>query len=401
MKQLINIGFLLVGCVTSSHAQSYITLESLEQAVSIAWENNAGLQASVLEEERQLQLQKSASSLDKTQIYHAFDENNIAPNDRALRVYGVRQTFPFPTVWDSRKRLYRLNTRVAHTEYRMGEWDLKRRVSQAYSEVTYHQNRLHQLFFLDSLYAEFQQAATKQYTLGESGYLEKITATNYYQRIHLKHLQAEEALSMSYAKLGSALQVEDSIQVAYVPLTQMTVPDTSTAALASTYVNLVQQQAEANLRLQRQSLLPDISMEYFRGFNRGENARVYNGYSLGLSVPLWFVPFTHQIQAEKIRVARVEQEGRHYLQQREAHRNQLQASLNQYQQAIQYLEESGLPSAQEMQEVARKSYQLGEINYLNYIQILESATNSQLEYLNNLNDYNQTFWELYYLTSLP
>ncbi len=401
MKQLINIGILLMVYIVSSHAQSYVALESLDQAVAIALEKNAGLQALSLEEERQLRLQKTVSELDKTQFYHSFDENNIAPNDRPLRVYGVQQNFPFPTVWGSRKRLYRLNTRLAHTQYLMGEWELKRKVSQAYYEVIYRQNRLKQLTYLDSLYEEFQGAATRQYASGESGYLEKIAATNYYQRIHLQRLQEEEALGLVYAKLEAALQTEDAIRVTYTPLEQSVVPDTAMMPLTLNYVKLIEQQAQANFRLQRQTLLPDISLEYFRGFNNGENAQVYNGYSVGLAVPLWFVPAAHQVQAEKIRLARVEQEGRHYLRQWESQRHQLQSSLNQYYQAIQYLEESGLPSAREMQEVARKSYQLGEINYLNYIQILESVTHSQLEYLDNLNSYNQAFWELYYLTGLP
>lgn len=390
---------LLVGSIFSGYAQT--TVQSVEEAITIALQQNAGLQAISLQEEQQLQLQKTASQLNKALIFHSYDENNIAPNGRALRVLGIQQEFPFPTVWSSRKRLYQLNTSLAQTQYDVELWNLKRQVAQAYYEILYHQNRLQQLQYLDSLYASFQEAADRRYEVGESGYLEKITATNYYQRIHLQRLQEEEALRVAQDKLQGHLQTEYPVKIAFTSLTQVVEPDSITAPPGAVYYELSQQRAQASLRLQRQMLWPDISLEYFRGFGYGEEAQDFDGYAIGLSIPLWFVPFHHQVQAEKFQVAQVQKEAQQYTQQWTSRRNQLLATLSQYEQAIRYLEESGLPAAREMQQVAQKSYFAGEISYLNYIQILESATNSQLDYLDNLNYYNQTYWELYYLTSLP
>lgn len=399
MKKTLSLYMLLAGSILSGYAQT--TVRSVEEAITIALEHNAGLQALALQEEQHIHLQRTASQLPKAQIYHSYDENNIAPNDRALRVFGIQQEFTFPTVWSSRKRLYRLNTSLAQTQYSVEEWNLKREVAQAYYEILYHQNRLLRLRYLDSLYASFQKAADRRYEVGESGYLEKITATNYYQRIHLQRLQEEEALRVAQNKLQGPLQTEYPVDVAYTPLTQAAEPDSTSAPPGMTYYELNQQRAQASLRLQRQTLWPNISLEYFRGFGFGEEAQDFDGYAIGLSIPLWFAPFHHQIQAEKFQVAQVQKEAQQYTQQWTSRRDQLRATLSQYEQTIRYLEESGLPAAQEMQEVAQKSYFAGEISYLNYVQILESATNSQLDYLDNLNHYNQTYWELYYLTSLP
>jgi len=399
MKKILSLYLLFIGSLLTSYAQT--TVQSLEEALTMALEQNAGLQALALQGEQQLQLQKTASELPKTMVFHSYDENNIAPNGWVLRVFGIRQDFPFPTVWSGRKRLYRLNTSLAQQEHQIGTWNLRREVAQAYYGVLYHQNRLRELSYLDSLYANFQRAADRRYSVGETGYLEKITATNYYQRIHLQRLQEEEVLRTAQSKLQGHLQSEYPVDVAYAPLTQVVVPDSAATAPGITYYELIQQRAEAALRLQRQQLWPDISLEYFRGFGYGENAQNFDGYAVGLSIPLWFVPFHHRVQAEKFQVAQIRQEAQQYTRSWTSQRNQLLATLNQYDQAIRYLEESGLPAAEEMQEVAQKSYQAGEISYLNYIQILESATQSQLDYLDNLNNYNQTYWELYYLTSFP
>jgi cobalt-zinc-cadmium resistance protein CzcA len=43
------------------------------------------------------------------------------------------------------------------------------------------------------------------------------------------------------------------------------------------------------------------------------------------------------------------------------------------------------------------AYENGEIDYFQYIQSLENAAMIELDYLDNLNNYNQTVLELNYL----
>ena len=49
-------------------------------------------------------------------------------------------------------------------------------------------------------------------------------------------------------------------------------------------------------------------------------------------------------------------------------------------------------------KTARISYDSGEINFFQYIQSIENALEILLDYLNNLNDYNQIVLEINYLT---
>lgn len=392
---------IIIGGVLPGLAQtSALRLTSPEEAIAIALDNNAGLQALAQEELRQQQLIKTAVDLGTTHIYHSFDENNLSPENQALRVFGVQQTIPFPTTWSGRRQLYRTQAQLARAEYQREEWRLKQQVAQTYYENLYRQNRLRRLRYLDSLYADFTRAADRRYTLGESEYLEKITAENYALRLKMQRMQEESALLATEEKLRGLLLADEAVSVAYAPLTLAHSTDSLVNHPVRDYYRFSQQQAEAGLRLQRRSLWPSISLEYFRGFEPGEMNRYYDGYSVGLSFPLWFMPSYHRIQADKYQLARRQQEGRQYEHAWGARQKQLQAALDQLRQSLRYREEQGLPAAREMQEIARKTFLAGEINFLNYVQILENATQSQLDYLDNLNQYNQTYWDLYYLTSI-
>ena len=51
---------------------------SLEDAITIALKNNAGLKASSLEIQRSQELVNGAYNIDKTNFYLGYDQNNIA-----------------------------------------------------------------------------------------------------------------------------------------------------------------------------------------------------------------------------------------------------------------------------------------------------------------------------------
>jgi cobalt-zinc-cadmium resistance protein CzcA len=72
-------------------------------------------------------------------------------------------------------------------------------------------------------------------------------------------------------------------------------------------------------------------------------------------------------------------------------------ALNRDEQALVYYETQGEKLAKELLKVAQKSYQLGEINFLQFIQSVQSAQLIELDYLDNLISYNQNSIRLKYL----
>ena len=77
----------------------------------------------------------------------------------------------------------------------------------------------------------------------------------------------------------------------------------------------------------------------------------------------------------------------------------LLSDLKKFQEGVDYYETTGNKLAKELTSSASKSFKNGEIDFLQYVQLLESAKNIRITYLQNLNGYNAAVLELNYLTN--
>ena len=72
--------------------------------------------------------------------------------------------------------------------------------------------------------------------------------------------------------------------------------------------------------------------------------------------------------------------------------------MYQYEKELAYYENEGSELSKEIIKTANSSFKNGEIDFYQYILSLENAYEIQLNYLENLNNYNQTVIELNYLS---
>lgn len=72
--------------------------------------------------------------------------------------------------------------------------------------------------------------------------------------------------------------------------------------------------------------------------------------------------------------------------------------LAKYEEALKYYEEEGKTLSEEILKTANGSFKNGEIDFFQYIQSLENVYEIELQYLDNLNKYNQTVIAINYLT---
>jgi cobalt-zinc-cadmium resistance protein CzcA len=147
---------------------------------------------------------------------------------------------------------------------------------------------------------------------------------------------------------------------------------------------------------QKQNWFPDLSIEYFQGKNSGLSQSLY-GIQVGVAIPLFF-----NGNINKQKVARLEMES--WEQQKESETEKInryieqkQSELLKYQEAIGYYNETGKHLASEIIKVADMSYKHGEIDFFQYIQSLDNATQIEIEFLNNVLLYNNAKIDLQYL----
>jgi cobalt-zinc-cadmium resistance protein CzcA len=372
--------------------------KALQELIPLAIENNLGLKASGLKVEQSDALINSAFNFDKTQVYYQFDENNLALDNEPLRVFGIQQDFRFPTVYFSEKKVNKARYNVTSSTYDIQKKGLVRKVTTTYYEyqIAKEKKRVYQR--LDSLYANFSKVAARRFELGETNYLEKITAASKQKQIRLKYTQTQKDVAIAYANLLKTIQTKDSIQVAdelvlKIPRNSFDIDRSPELSYYQNRVSLL----EAEKRFERQQLLPDIGLEYFQGTNSQLNESL-SGYQLGVKIPLLFGGQSSRIKAARIAEYIAIAESSEYEIQLNAKWNALKMELAQLQETLDYYENEGTALSDEILKTANGSFRNGEIDFYQYIQSLDSAYEIKLDYLERLQQYNQTVIAINYLT---
>lgn len=372
----------------------------VEQIVKIAIENNNGLQAYAKKIDQSEQMVGSAINLDKTQLYYNSDENNIAENGLPLKVFGISQSLQFPTIYGAQRKVEKQKVALTTQQYRINERVLTKKVHEAYYNVVYSNNLVKQYTFLDSLYGQFARAAKKRYHVGETNLLEKLTAETKQKEIAIALLQAKESVTKSYTMLNQWVQSDSLITIEEDVLPKLKLKEFNlTDHPGMLYYNSAESFAKSSLSLEKQRLLPDLHMAVFQGTNNGANARNYNGFLVGISVPLWFGANKSKINAAKTETLIVANEYENYKIQLRSKYDGLLSDLKKFQETVDYYENTGRNLSKELTTTASKAYENGEIDFLQYVLFLENAKNIEITYLQNLSNYNLIVLELNYLTN--
>ena len=370
-------------------------LEALQQ---MALENNLGVKTSELQKDEAEALIGSAFSLDKTHLFFEHDENNIAPNNLPLDMYGVEQDLRFPTVYFAERKVYRQQFEMQNSQYALQIRKTKGMVAAAYYRYQYEINKLEVYRKLDSLYKNFAHAAQRRFELGETNYLEKITARAKQRQLETGYRQSMEDVKISFEQLKTVVQSKDSLVIKRIPMEKFPLTmETVSAHPATEYFANQQRFYRAKRSLEQQQLLPGISLSYVLGTNSSLNENLYK-YQVGLKIPLFFGGNASKIKASKIAVEISEQQAEDFKIQFNSRQAQLMGELAKYEEALQYYQGEGKTLSEEILKTARGSFQNGEIDFFQYIQSLENVYEIELEYLDNLNKYNQTVIAINYLT---
>lgn len=390
--------FALVGFLNTAPSMAQDGPKNLQELIPLAMKNNAGLIASSLQVDRSDAMIESAYSFDKTQVYYHFDENNLTLSNAPLRVFGIQQDFRFPTVYFSERKLNKAKLNRAENTFEIQKKGLERRLTSAYYnfQVAMEKERVYKM--LDSIYANFAMVAARRFELGETNYLEKITAASKQKQIHIAYSATQKEVEKYYTNLLKTVQAEDSISIAdelilKIPLVNMVIENTPEMDYYQNQIAV----SEAIKRFEKQQLLPDIGVEYFQGTTTNTNERL-SGYQLGLKIPLLFRGTSSRIKAAGFATDIAVAQSKEYTVQLRAKSYTLQTELSQLQETLDYYENEGAALSEEILKTAQSSFRNGEITFYQYIQSLESAYEITLDYLDKLQLYNQTAIAINYLT---
>lgn len=400
---------LLLGLATTGWAQGPQQL-TLQQAIQQATTRNGQLQTANLGVSQQQALRRTAYDAGRLSATLMLGQYNSRRFDNNL---ALTQTIPNPTLM---RRLAQLNDQTVsarQAEVAVTQNDVQYGVKSAYYELNY-LYRKRQLFQQqDTVLADFVKAATLRVKTGETGSLEKATAESQLVDQRVRLAQNEASLIASRSQLQTLLYSPQPVEVTTEPLPKLTIDgiQDSMALARNPQLRQLQEQirvAEQSRLVEQARLKPDFLVGLFSqtliGNQLIDGQELYfgpgyrfNGGQVGLTFPLIGQPQKARINAARIgeQLAQTELKNRQFALSQQL--KQAVGQYQQYQQALTYYETNGLAQATLIQNNARRAFSSGDIGYVEFSLALQQAFTIRSNYLDLLNQYNQSVLYINYL----
>jgi cobalt-zinc-cadmium resistance protein CzcA len=384
---------------------------NLHDAIQCALDSNLSVRSAALSIDVRKALKGASLDFPKTVIDGQYGQFNSFTNDNS---FSVSQSFAFPSVYVNRYKLAGANIKTSEWQLKVSQLEIATQVKQLYWQYVFLTAKEKLLSYQDSLYSGFLRAAELRAKAGETNQLEMITARSQSLEIKNQLFQITADIGVSGRKLQILLNSAwlpvpaeaglRKIDFAFLP---DNVPVEQNPSLG-----FVKQQIEVSQiekKLERSLMLPDLNVGYFsqtiigtqdvngipRNFGQGFR---FTGVQAGISVPLWITPYTSRARAAKISENIARTDADYYLKSITGNYRSLIDEFRKYSSSVEYYEKQAVPEADLIIDQATRSYRAGALDYLEYVLTLNRALAIRQNYLDALNNCNQTIISIEYIT---
>jgi len=373
---------------------------SFNAAYDTALRNNLQIRASDLQIERSKALQGTWFDMPKTGVF--VENEDINPQDpQGILKIGLSQSVEWFGVYKARKNLLQQQVKSVEISKQIKALEIKRDLQTTYYTLWYLQSK--QLLWqrLDSIYTSLATAAVLRVKTGESAGLDSIAAMARANETTVQLNLLVRDIQVQQQNLQKVLNTSNTYLPEVTTMQKIQVALTDSALTNHPQIQLQQQNisiAQAELGVQQQSRKPDFQGRFFTQRLYGLS-NPYSGFSVSMGIPL----FSGSAYRNRVKAAQLEQNYQQSV--LEYDRLVLTTSYNQsYQQLLKdqdllrYYESKGLLQAEAIIKSSNLAYRGGEINFAELSQYLSQAIDIQKNYLDVLQQYNQSAIQLnYYL----
>ena len=384
---------------------------NLHDAIQIALDSNLSVKSASLSIDVQKALKGSSLDLPKAVIDGQYGQFNSYTNDNSI---AISQSFAFPSVYVNRYKLANANIKSSELQFKGSQLDIATQVKQVYWQFVFLFSKQKLLIYQDSLYSGFLRAAELRAKAGETNRLEMITARSQSLEIKNQLYQITSDIAINGRKLMILLNSKVPLTPAIkeVHRIDFALNFDSVSVEQNPFLGYIKQQIEVSeiaKNLERSQMLPDLNVGYFsqtiigtqdiNGLpqNFGKNSR-FTGIQAGISVPIWFTPYTSRAKAAKINETIARTNAENYIKSVSGNFQSLLDEYNKYTASVDYYEKQAVPEADLIIDQAIRSYKAGALDYLEYVLTLNRALAIRQNYLDALNNFNQTIIAIEYIT---
>jgi len=381
----IIILFLLIPLLSSYGQSNELNLDA---ACDLTIKNNPEIAAFKLKIEEQKVLKRTAFSPDKTIVSYGTDQNNVAENGYPLKVWGLEQSFRFPTLYMAEGKARQIEVSIAEINLTIQTNELLKLVAHTYFNYQLMLNKRKIYQALDSLYTVLLSKYEKREAKGDLSRLELLNIKAKKNQVIIPLNTLEIEIQNIHKKLKNLMNYEHEFSI---PSGFELLPTFNLASDSLPYLKLLEYESnyrKSLIRIEKNKSLPDFSINYFLGSNRNENAAYYHGFEIGIALPLFYGS-----SKAKVKAAQFSSDAQNLIIENEKCllSNKIEQLLNEqlkYKILLDNYNLSGKILQEELMRTALKSYELGEINFYQFVNSYESAFFIHLEYFENVYQYN-------------
>jgi len=403
---------LVLFCFTSS-LQAQEKKMTIQEAIDSALLHNQNIQAASLDVQAQQALHGTASEIGKTDVSLLYGQyNSINKNDNN---FTVTQTIPFPTAFSKKAALNEALVTSKNYELQITKQQLVYQIKTSWNQLLYAYATEHLLLQQDSVYASFTKAADLRYKTGETNLLEKTTVETQRNEIKNRLQQNLADRQIAQRQIRAFLQIEELIMPSDTSFTAVSFDLLNDTAAVNNHPMLTYLQQQVNIanaakKAESASKLPDITVGYFNQSLIGyqtvdgqekyfDGSKRFQGFQVGIAVPLWFKPYNARIKAADIQGQSAQARYTASVISLQSQYTEAVQNYLKYKGALNYYESSALTNADLIIHQARISFEKGETDYAAYLLALNKASSIKENYLQTLQQFNQNIFLIEYLIS--
>jgi cobalt-zinc-cadmium resistance protein CzcA len=289
---------------------------------------------------------------------------------------------------------------LENMKYSMTRSELIASVMSMYSAWLLYHEQIKLIYMIDSIYQDFLSSAELKYATGDINNLEMVMAEtkaaaimNTYQSVHTELLITENDLK---TLLNNSEDLEPSEKT--MIRIDLNFGEDSITLNNNPYIAYIRQYTELqNTVVKKEGMhyLPEFSIGYFN--QSIDKVKGFDGLQIGMNFPLWFWS-----QSGKVQAARIERDKAQNQLDSEIKRSELEIAnqfkqLEKYTFILDYYEKKALKQANLILDHSLKSFLSGNISYIEYATASSDAFDIKMEYLDTMNNYNQTVIRINYL----
>jgi heavy metal efflux system protein len=384
---------------------------NLHDAILTAIDSNLTVKSSGYSVDARKALKSAAIDLPKLAIDGQYGQFNSYAKDNS---FTISQSFAFPMVYANRHKLADANIKSSEWQFKMSQVEIASQVKMVYWQYAYLMSKQKLLVYQDSLFSGFLRAAELRARAGETNKLEMITARSQSLEIKNQLFQISSDILIFGRKLTVLLNSKTPLAPAESELHLIAfklISDSISYEMNPT-LSYIKQQVEVSRieqKLEQSQMLPDLNVGYFsqtmigsqdvNGVPRdfGKNFR-FNGIQAGISIPLWITPYVARNKAAGINYQIAKTDAENYSRSIAGNYQSLLDEYKKFSSSVNYYEKQAVPEADMIIEQASRSYKAGALDYLEFVLTLNRAIGIKQNYLDAINNCNQTIISIEYLT---